>query len=520
MVRVVLSCDYTLMSDYWCVPLLNFLPCSPVENFPKSLFKFLSPSIPHYDGVAKFAPYGLRKLEAGLLRGYKSKEVVVAHPNYIEKFIDEDTKIIGLSEMDPLGLGPVTMMFTNGGILTSYTKMYFTDLVNRINKVREKRAPKAKLVVGGSGAWQLEIRENERKKLKIDHLVIGELDVKAYEIFQSIEEDGAPEIIKLRSIRDLNLIPSIVNPSIQGMVEVMRGCGRNCEFCEPNLRLAKYFPLNKISEEIDVNLKAGMSNVWIHSEDIFLYQLEDKKNFIPNRDALIDLFSMVMKKEGVTNCNPTHGTVCSAVADPLMIKKISEILKASPDHWIGLQPGLETGSASLIKKYMPLKVKPFSPEEWQDVVFEGTRILNENYWFPAYTLILGLPGESPDDCWETVRLIDRMEKQLPEKVGPKAHFTATPLSFVPLGVLKGERFFKLEEMIDESRFAVIYRCWRHIMKEARNASLKVLKARNPLIWVSVWLFMKFGNELVIKAIEKWGEKMGFKVEKTLQITYN
>ena len=42
----------------------------------------------------------------------------------------------------------------------------------------------------------------------------------------------------------------------------------------------------------------------------------------------------------------------------------------------------------------------------------------------------------------------------------------------------------------------------------------------PLIWISVWLFMKFGNELVIKAIEKWGEKMGFKVEKSLQITYN
>ena len=34
------------------------------------------------------------------------------------------------------------------------------------------------------------------------------------------------------------------------------------------------------------------------------------------------------------------------------------------------------------------KTKPYQPDEWGAVVREGCRILNENNWFPALTLIL------------------------------------------------------------------------------------------------------------------------------------
>src|SRR5437773_10172888 len=40
-----------------------------------------------------------------------------------------------------------------------------------------------------------------------------------------------------------------------------------------------------------------------------------------------------------------------------------------------------------------------------------------------------------------------------------------PLSFVPIGVLRGEQFYNLDEMIDEARFNVAYRAWRHILLE-------------------------------------------------------
>ena len=56
---------------------------------------------------------------------------------------------------------------------------------------------------------------------------------------------------------------------------------------------------------------------------------------------------------------------------------------------------------------------------------EGVKTLNENYWIPAFTLIMGLDNdEQPEDGWETIRLISELEREQPE-----AMFTATPLTF-------------------------------------------------------------------------------------------
>ena len=122
MARIVLTADATQMSEYWGIPLLPFFSCAPAEKVPRIVFDFLSPQVKHNNGVAQMAPYGLRKLEASILRTYKPEEVVVAHPDHVSKFVNEDTRIIGISTMDPLGLGPVSMMFTDGGQLTAYTK--------------------------------------------------------------------------------------------------------------------------------------------------------------------------------------------------------------------------------------------------------------------------------------------------------------------------------------------------------------------------------------------------------------
>src|SRR2546430_11335448 len=99
------------MRGYWGIPLLPFFSCAPAEKVPRLVFDFLSPSVRHHDGVAEKAPYGLRKLESSLLRKYGADEVVVAHPDHVSKFVDDKTSIIGISTMDPMGLGPVSMMF-------------------------------------------------------------------------------------------------------------------------------------------------------------------------------------------------------------------------------------------------------------------------------------------------------------------------------------------------------------------------------------------------------------------------
>ncbi|MEJ7710976.1 MAG: hypothetical protein WKF84_14205 [Pyrinomonadaceae bacterium] len=42
---------------------------------------------------------------------------------------------------------------------------------------------------------------------------------------------------------------------------------------------------------------------------------------------------------------------------------------------------------------------------------EGLRVMNENNWFPAMTLMVGNPGETDEDTKETLDLIYEMERR-------------------------------------------------------------------------------------------------------------
>ncbi|MGZ8887738.1 MAG: radical SAM protein, partial [Nitrososphaeraceae archaeon] len=170
--KVVLSADRTLMSPYRGISLASFFGCAPALDFnrtkdsfwyyilknqvtPRVLFDFICNPVGHKNGRADFAPYGLRKLEASLLRdGYNPEDVVVAHPDYIEQFIGPETQVVGTYEMDPLGMGPVTMTFTFGRKMMSYDELYNRDLHLRINAAKNRNGSKAKVIVGASGTWQ------------------------------------------------------------------------------------------------------------------------------------------------------------------------------------------------------------------------------------------------------------------------------------------------------------------------------------------------------------------------------
>src|SRR5438445_339523 len=330
MAKYVLAADYTLMTDYRNVPLATFFSCIPTDYWQSRLVFRILADQPKRDAAGRRirVPYGLRKVEASLVRAFGRDDVVIADPRDVDRYIDDETEVVGLHSMDPLGLGPVSMSFTMGGVLTPYTKAMFLELVKRVQRPNRKY----KVVLGGPGAWHFDYRQE------------------------------------------------------------MQG-------------------------------------------------------------------SLVMAQPGVSHCYPTHGTVSAAVTNPGLIRDISEIVRAGPNKWVGIQSGIETGSPALSRAVLHRKAAPFTAEEWPDLVVEGTQILNRNYWYPAFTIILGLPGETPEDAWMTVDLLDRMEQI------PNSHFITAPLTFVPIGVLRGEEFYNIDEMIDESRFNVAYRAWRHVLLE-------------------------------------------------------
>ncbi|MCY3975978.1 MAG: radical SAM protein [Thaumarchaeota archaeon] len=529
--KIVLTADRTLMSTYRGISLATFFGCAPAldpyrnkKSFwykilknqvtPKILFDFICNTIPHTNGLAHYAPYGLRKVEAGLLRdGFKRKDVVIAHPDHIDKFIGPETEVVGTYEMDPLGMGPVTMTFTYGRKQMSYDEYYCKDLHMKINEAKKKNNSNAKVIVGASGTWQYNYDPEKILEYGLYAVLEGEFGGIAPEIdghagrffnylingdfenmdpfrkksdfkvnvkeFQKNGKKFHGRFVNFWDRPDLDDIPEIVEPSMHGMIEVMRGCGRGCKFCDVTLRSLRYYSPEKVKKEVEINLKKGnIKSAWVHSDDIFVYGIDPKttKQMEPNRDSLEELFKAIMST-GVEHTNPTHGTLAGAIADEKLIPNISKIIKSGPNNLTGIQCGFETGSLRLIAKYADRKLSPYSPEEWHWVVKEGVKTLNENYWIPAFTLIMGLDNdETPEDSWDTIRIITELEHEQ-----PNAMFTVTPLTFVPIGLLEKSEFFNIGNEMNPAQLGVMYKTWQHnfkygiqkfMSKTGRNGSIK------------------------------------------------
>jgi radical SAM superfamily enzyme YgiQ (UPF0313 family) len=563
--KVVLSADRTLMSPYRGISLASFFGCAPALDFnrtkdsfwyyilknqvtPRVLFDFICNPIGHKNGIANFAPYGLRKLEASLLRdGYHPDDVVVAHPDYIDKFIGPETEVIGTYEMDPLGMGPVTMTFTFGRKTMSYDEFYNRDLHLRINSAKNRNGSKAKVIVGASGTWQYNYDPAKIEEYGIygivegdlggigpeldgvgarffDAVINGELDTSnpfkksefKVEIKEFVKSDRKyhGRFFHYSDEPTIDEIPNIVNPSMHGMIEVMRGCGRGCKFCDVTLRPLRYYPVEKVQKEIEINMKyGGLKNAWIQSDDIFVYGLNPRttKNMQPNREAIEELFQGIMDT-GIEHTNPTHGTLAGAIADERLVPNVSKIIKSGPDNFIGIQCGLETGSIRLIGKYADRKLAPFKPSEWHWVVKEGVKTLNEHYWVPAFTLIMGLDNnESIDDSWETIRLIHELETEQPD-----SKFTVTPLTFVPIGLLEKSSFFDIGNTMDPGKLGVMYKTWQHNFKHGIQKFMSKVGRHNTIKNAFFSGLAKTLGGIPLSSMEKFARSKGPEHESAIE----
>ncbi|HUC38957.1 MAG TPA: radical SAM protein [Candidatus Acidoferrum sp.] len=543
MAKYVLISDSTLVAHYRHFPLLTFLPCAPSELIPSSVYKFLkgpqAPALPN--GEARYAAYSIRKLEAALIRsGVKPEDIAVPHEQYISKFITEDTELIAVSTMDPLGLGPLTMSYNVlfGVNHKPWVRVEWENLIAKLNQYRKGK--KAKLVVGGPGVWEFTIDPEALDQQHIDYAVQGECDDIIKEVFEQLSADNVDTNLFFRGFLTydahfhrsytehaqflsrrpglskgaptLEELPSITRPAMMGLVETMRGCGIGCDFCEVTLRPMRYYSPERIVEEAKVNLKGGFTNVWLQTDEIFAYKHLNAK-FEPNQDAIAEMMTQVMALDGVKNANPTHGRISIPAAYPDFIGRLSSILRASPQNWIGVQVGVETGSDALAAKHMPNKTLPLKigvDGTWKDIVWKGTNNFNRYYWRPAFTVQVGQAVETPDDNWETVALINWMSDSNVEGTSRPFEFTATPMQNVPLGLIKNREFANIT--LDESQMAVYYASYRHLAKMASRNAVKDSKG-SALVKGGTASIISLGGWGMLKMVERMAKKRGVDIEK-------
>jgi len=467
MARIILTADRTLMSEYNGNIFLGFAACGP-RFIPDWLYKkIFCPPVERENGQARYGHCGQRKIEAALINhGFSPDDIKVVPPERLSKEVDKDTKVLCITTHDPLGLGPASTTFSDLSGRETFTTSFFRKLVN--DPVIRKH--NLTVLVGGSGAWQV-TDERIMANLGIDGVVVGEGEITAVKLIEQVLNGDEFPAITQGEVVPLEQIPLIKKPTLNGIVEICRGCGRGCRFCNPTMLNFRCQPVERIIEEVRINTAADRGVIF-HAEDVLRYKAT---SFVPDEKKVVELFEAGKKETDMIGIS--HFAHASAASNPKLIEQLSEIMEAGSKQYPYLsgQVGIETGSPRIVAKYMKGKAKPYKPSEWPEMIIESHKLLHDNHWVPAETLIVGLPGEKPEDTRKTIEMIHGLSEY---------KSLIVPLYFIPIGNLQGSGFFKTKDNTPEY-WELIATCINHDFNwvyELADESMSAVGVSGWKIW--------------------------------------
>ena len=456
---IVLTASKSEMSQYGGDPFKAFI-CTFPQLFSRRVLGVHLVSVPEKDRTERFAPLGLRKVEAVLASRFGEASVAVAHPDNLDEFIGEKTRLVGITSMDPVGLAYVSTTYNRligfGGESLNATE--FKDLLTHPAILKHK----PKIVVGGAGVWQIKDAALQGP-LGIDVLFQGEGEEEMVPVIERLLSGQKVEkYYHVSKSPDRSRVPLINKPALYGAVEITRGCGRGCAFCSPTNRTKYSFPLESIMKEVETNVKGGSRSIFTVTEDMFLYK--SHPGFLPNTERIVELYKSIASYPGVDYILLSHASLAPVLHDQALLRELTPIL-LEKSYWtkehgyrqtfVTAEVGIETGSARLMRKHMKGKALPFSVDDWSDLVLRGVGTMNDNDWWPLCTIMTGQPDETEDDVRATLDLIDGLRNQ-------NSKMFYTPVLFIPLedALLHSAKRSSLENL-SELQWEVVTKCWRN-----------------------------------------------------------
>ncbi len=409
---IVLTADRTLMAHYELL-IEGMVSATQTTRTPGLLMKhLLAPPMPSDGPRAHLAPLGLRRIEAALRkRSWSADEVAVVTPESVACAIGADTRVIGISSGDPLGLGmnSTTMTGLLGG--TVYTSKWFQQLLWRLQDLRTF-APRARIVVGGAGAWQLAQHDEARRALGIAHVVTGYSEANVADLFRQIAEDEELSPVLVGQDGSADTIPALCSPTVMGAVEISRGCGLGCEFCTLGRVPLAHLPLDTILADVGTNVAAGVTNVSLITEDVFRY---GARGGGARPDKLLELLREMRRIPGLGLIQSDHANITSIVQ--FSDAQLNEAYRffTGEGKWakyVWLNLGVESASGELLAATgSRSKMSPYPPEEWGEVCLEQVRRLAKVGFLPMVSLVMGLPKETPGDVEKTVQWVRQLKHE-------------------------------------------------------------------------------------------------------------
>jgi len=421
---VVLVADRTLSADYRILFEGIFATMQTTQVPAAVMRRFIAPPVgTDAAGRAAKAPLGLRRIESSLLAETNLTDdvVVVTTPEALPTLLGPWTRLLAVSSSDPLGRGmsnTTTSHFWPGRLYTAE----WTDAMMATIKAA-KDAHGFRVVAGGGGAWQWLADPDAAARQGIDTVFEGYFESGGPALVTDLLAGKAPPPAVRTQDTAAGAIHPIRGATVMGAVELSRGCGNGCRFCTMARRPMRHLPPETILADVQTNVAAGVTAVVAGSEDVFRYGGSGGRvNFQALRDLLVG-FGQI---EALRFVQLDHANIASVAQ--LSDAELAETRRLIPSRgvrhlWVNL--GAESANGRLVADNGRGKIGPYRPDDWPDLVRAAGERLNRAGFFPVFSVILGLPGETPDDVAATARLVHELAKQ-PVAVFPVFHEPVRP----------------------------------------------------------------------------------------------